>query len=255
MKNSQQGFAPLLLLAIIALLAIGGGAYVYLQKKQVNLPEVIKTPAQANPIPQTLPPQNPVSDANNVTANWETYTSTKDGYSFRYPEEWNIGDGGIFSKQGVPSSRNGFFGAFYASDLYVLIHSPESANSTRRASPQEVMSDDYPSNRGVKKEEWLHINNIPVLYYDTTSDTIPDGPNGDIRFVIFTAEKQYVFVLSPGNKVSPTSFVPEDTNTMKKIISTFSLLNSFDKFVDMTSIPLSTFQLKTTPYQPYQQTQ
>jgi len=188
------------------------------------------------------------------TANWKKYTNTKDSYSFRYPSEWSIDDAGFFSKQGVSSWKDGFFSSFFASDLYVLIHSPESTNATRSASPQEVMSHDYPSNRGVKKEEWLHINGIPVLYYDTTSDTLPDGPNGDIRFVIFTSKKQYVFVLSPGNKVSPTSFVPGDSNIMKKIISTFSLLNSSDKFVDMTSIPLSTFQMETTPYQPYRPT-
>ncbi|MCX6787323.1 MAG: hypothetical protein NTY93_02245 [Candidatus Kaiserbacteria bacterium] len=46
MKNSQRGFVMPLLLAIIAILLIGGGAYVYMQNKQTNQPATTNSVAQ-----------------------------------------------------------------------------------------------------------------------------------------------------------------------------------------------------------------
>lgn len=65
MKTIQKGFVTPLLLAIIGILLIGGGAYVYMQQKSANQPEVA-----------------------NQTADWKTYTNTKDGYQLKYPADW-----------------------------------------------------------------------------------------------------------------------------------------------------------------------
>ena len=47
MKISQKGFIAPLLLALIAILLIGGGAYVYVQNKQSNQPVVVSQTSQA----------------------------------------------------------------------------------------------------------------------------------------------------------------------------------------------------------------
>lgn len=50
-KNLQKGFAPLLIVAIIAVLAIGGGAYVVTKNKQAKIAELednLNTQANAN---------------------------------------------------------------------------------------------------------------------------------------------------------------------------------------------------------------
>jgi hypothetical protein len=47
MKNNQKGFAVSLIITIIAILAIGGGAYVYVNKKTVNTPSADATTSSA----------------------------------------------------------------------------------------------------------------------------------------------------------------------------------------------------------------
>ena len=66
MKISQKGFIAPLLLALIALLLIGGGAYVYIQNKQPNQPATI-----------------PTSD-------WKTYTNSQYKFQFMYPADAEI---------------------------------------------------------------------------------------------------------------------------------------------------------------------
>ena len=54
MKNLQKGFAIPILIAIVALLVVGGGAYVYNNQKAeapvVNIPEVINNVSTSTPI-------------------------------------------------------------------------------------------------------------------------------------------------------------------------------------------------------------
>ncbi len=60
MKTPQKGFISPLLLALVAVLLLGGGAYMYTQNKQGNQPE-------------------------KETANWNTYTNVQYGFEFKYP--------------------------------------------------------------------------------------------------------------------------------------------------------------------------
>ena len=69
MKNLQKGFVVPLLLGIIALLVIGGGVYIY-QNKKAEVPST-NTNTEVN--------------SENVTSNWKTYTNTKYGFEFQYP--------------------------------------------------------------------------------------------------------------------------------------------------------------------------
>ncbi|MEI6191245.1 MAG: hypothetical protein WCP24_02670 [bacterium] len=58
MKNKEKGFVIPLIIAIIALLAIGGGVYVYTNKKTVN-PPVVNVPKVVNTVPAPIVKDEP----------------------------------------------------------------------------------------------------------------------------------------------------------------------------------------------------
>ncbi|MDO8561251.1 MAG: PsbP-related protein [bacterium] len=64
-EASRQGFISPLLLALVAILILGGGAYVYGQKKQASQPVV-------------------------QTSDWKTYTNTQYGFSLQYPNDLTV---------------------------------------------------------------------------------------------------------------------------------------------------------------------
>jgi hypothetical protein len=80
MKNNfKKGFVVPLLLGIIALLVIGGGIYIY-QNRKAEAPTVVDTGTQQTNA-QT-PPVNTQTD----NSNWKTYTNTKYGFEIKYSE-------------------------------------------------------------------------------------------------------------------------------------------------------------------------
>ncbi len=90
MKNSQKGFIVPLLLAVIAILVVGSGIYIYSSKKASTVV--------------------PVGVNNNVassTSNWQTYTNNQYGFSFQYPQNMHI------DVLKVSSPRAGFFVSEY----------------------------------------------------------------------------------------------------------------------------------------------
>lgn len=70
---NQKGFIAPPLLALIAILVLGGGAYVYVQKKQANPPVTANSTAQ--------------------TATWNTHKNTKYNYEIKYPDTWMLDNG------------------------------------------------------------------------------------------------------------------------------------------------------------------
>lgn len=76
MKNTQRGFVMPLLLALIAVMLIGGGAYVYTQNKQGNQSEVVS--------------QTPGTTSIAETANWKTYTNNAFSFSIKLPPNNNV---------------------------------------------------------------------------------------------------------------------------------------------------------------------
>lgn len=108
MKNSQyvrqaqykKGFVVPLLLAIIAVLIIGGGVYIYNNKK-AEAPVVIDTGTQ-----QTDTQTSPVNTQTN-NSSWKTYTNDERFYEFRYPEYGKISTaGGLTSETVVELTSN-----------------------------------------------------------------------------------------------------------------------------------------------------
>ncbi len=77
MKNSQKGFVVPLLLAIIAVLVVGGGVYVYKNKTDV-------APLK-NQVEQQTNTQ--ISDSN---LDFKNYANAKLGYSISYPSSYHI---------------------------------------------------------------------------------------------------------------------------------------------------------------------
>ena len=62
MENSQKGFVVPLLIAIIAVLVIGGGVYIY-ENKKTEVPAVVDTTTQqANQVQQTNTQNPPVTN-------------------------------------------------------------------------------------------------------------------------------------------------------------------------------------------------
>ncbi|MCR4276432.1 MAG: hypothetical protein NUV90_03540 [Candidatus Parcubacteria bacterium] len=68
MKTSQKGFISPLLLALIAVLLIGGGVYAYVQNKQASQPVAAQT------------------------SDWKTYTNSQYGFEVKYPLNWFLID-------------------------------------------------------------------------------------------------------------------------------------------------------------------
>lgn len=66
MPTSHKGFISPLLLMLIAVLLLGGGAYVYVQTKQ----------------------KAEVQIPNAQTADWKTYTNIRYSYTIEYPSNW-----------------------------------------------------------------------------------------------------------------------------------------------------------------------
>lgn len=77
MKNTQRGFIVPLLIAIIAVLVVGGGVYLYTQNNSQQ--------------PTALQATNSLlATSSNQYAGWKTYSNTKYGFSFKYPAGYDL---------------------------------------------------------------------------------------------------------------------------------------------------------------------
>ncbi len=233
MKNTQKGFIVPLLLVLVAVLLVGGGVYVYTQKKQ---------PSQSVTENVVLPQPTPTAQTSNPqTANWKTYTNTKEGVSFQYPSEWLLkyveqnsaddpfGAARILEEETFNHdlSVNNSFGTFYINNLVVQ-------NKSGLVTPQEYMS--YPLSVSSTKE-WKHINGIPVLYTVISREDFLNV----ISYSIFTSQKEYRFNLYPNLVKQPTSLTSKDLDSIEKVISTFVSSNPSEKFVQF-SLPSNNSQ-------------
>lgn len=119
MMNKQKGFVIPIVVAIIALLVLGGGTYVYVNKKavdnsKINFPDIVNNlptstttknnPPVISPIACTMDAKMcpdgsyvgrtgpkcefvcPIID--NQTSNWKTYTDTNNNITLKYPSSW-----------------------------------------------------------------------------------------------------------------------------------------------------------------------
>ncbi|MFC1419379.1 hypothetical protein [Streptacidiphilus cavernicola] len=82
---NTKGFGLIAVLAVVVVLGVigGGGAYVYHQNHKTKPATKTSTTSKSDGSSSTKP--KPVAD---VYAGWGTYTSAKEGLSFRYPSGW-----------------------------------------------------------------------------------------------------------------------------------------------------------------------
>ncbi len=77
MKNLQKGFVVPLIIAIIAVLAIGGGIYYSKNKSKIS--------------------SNTSQGVVKETADWKTYSNNKYGFEFKYPPTWYMSENGALT--------------------------------------------------------------------------------------------------------------------------------------------------------------
>lgn len=93
--KTTKGFISPLLLALIAILLIGGGAFVYVQTKNQGNQVVVGTVTS----PQSI---STAQTSSSQTANWKTYINSQYKFTFQYPttakvEIGGYGGGGILN--------------------------------------------------------------------------------------------------------------------------------------------------------------
>lgn len=101
MKNLQKGFAVPLIIAIIAILAIGGGVYVY-QNKKVETPASTDVQVQQSNQTQQTNTQTPTVTTQKNTSN-KIYRHPSGLYNISIPLNWIVSDvreGVVFSDLG-----------------------------------------------------------------------------------------------------------------------------------------------------------
>lgn len=89
--NKQKGFAPILIVIIIA--ALVGGYLIYQNQTKPTPPPTTQLTSAPTPTPE--------STNSAETANWKTYTDAENGFSISYPGEFavnKIGGGVSFQK-------------------------------------------------------------------------------------------------------------------------------------------------------------
>ncbi len=148
MKNQNKGFIVPVLIGIIALLIIGGGVYVY-ENKKVETP--ISTDVQGQqsnqnqqptgqntvvtPVTQNKPPQ--IS-----TSNWKTYTDSTSGFSLKYPTGWQVLPSvGTLTRIAFGQAKNigtaGYDGEWF---IFVYSDSETNINNMRKSLGEETES-------------------------------------------------------------------------------------------------------------------
>jgi hypothetical protein len=196
----QKGFAPILLLVgIIVIALIGGGVY-YLGTKNTS------TPAQ-NQIAATPTP----SHLKEPASNWKTYTNTQYGYSIKYPANAN------FSEETFTQSQ------FYGKSLGA-IHIGIPAKNPNKESPTSKIVNVYIWNSStdqplysaaMKHGKYIDIGNYKALY--------------DVPLREAGPEQKIYYIQGPNKfyEISQDDLLPlEESSIFDQILSTFKFLDS-----------------------------
>ena len=95
MSHSKGFITPLI--AIVIIIALGIGGYVFLQSKKIRNENLASSSAPTTQSTTPVTPsststiaQNASSTPSTVPADWKTYRNEKYGFKFQYPQEWHI---------------------------------------------------------------------------------------------------------------------------------------------------------------------
>jgi len=193
MKNSQKGFIAPILLIFIALLVVGGGVYIY-ENKKAEVPTVIDTGTQqSNQNQQQTNTQTlPVSTQQNSTKNKSTVKNSevlffqnynKDNftqydqakyYSVRYPKGW-----AVYQVRGQDTSADS-----------LLLVPQDMANKYIKTSPEKMLSgsETYTLRKAVGKDKQQMIEVGAGFQY--SGYVPPEDHEKYLRLVAQSAEKE-----------------------------------------------------------------
>lgn len=187
MKNSKSFIVLPVLIAIgVAILVVGGGAYVYVKNKQVSNPEVV------------APIYNATSTAQ--TAGWKTYTSTKLGISFSYPQSWGDAKESYYDSAHTKNGQGKLLIIEFSNSLNnkypaIAAASPDYAPYEGYAYKGEKSLQEVYKQKGDYKTDPLYFNlagNIPALEVFATNANIDMGyPAKGIEVYAKLADNQF----------------------------------------------------------------
>lgn len=197
MSNLQRGFIAPLLLALIALLILGGGAYVYMQNKQVSQSAVVTETTQATST-------TPTSEIETLKDG--VYDNFKDGFQFQVPSTWKLMP--VYLPVFITSSGARILGTqsfFESPDLDRVLQGGEggatwewkqgatiyisvNASTTIKFKDLQKFGRSYQDKSGQNKlgPEWINVKTIKVAGEDALIYDLPaTGDSTETHFFAF----------------------------------------------------------------------
>ncbi|MDO8639116.1 MAG: hypothetical protein Q7R43_06075 [Candidatus Daviesbacteria bacterium] len=201
----SKGFAPILILVGIVVVALAVGGYLLYQNQVKPVPIVAP-----QPIAQT-------STSPDETANWKTYTNTKYGYSIKYPNDWHI----ILPGKDGDKSIN--IQNYSESEITQQEQQSMSLNPDKLSVTIGVY--DEKAIHSISLDNWLKTNGhyVSTIYGSPTSTEYIEVSGLKILKLLYQNSLQF-YILSNGKNVFYVYYTPNNTsliNTFNQILSTF----------------------------------
>ena len=205
---NQKGFTPILiLLVVVIMVGLSGGLYYF---SKTNSPKPNAT--------QVLAPSSSPTDE---TANWKTYTSKENGYSFKYPSAWRIAEP-INSPVEIyswPSNKH----YDLVPDSEISIHIQFQDNPSK-LTIEAWFQQDWGNERNKNNEQSILVNGIQAIRY-TNKNLVRPLQYTSVSFV-------------HGDKVYNISAKPPDS----KYLQVFDTIISTFKFTDQQTLDTSNWK-------------
>lgn len=242
----RSGFAPLLIILIIAILGAGiFWGYKYVSKKNAQktitpAPYPIETPTSGS----TKTPSPYPIETINPTVNWKTYTSTKYKFSFKYPNNFKVRNS--IEKPFYSLEEPIVFGIVLTQDIYTnlgqtpaikvqVVQTNKTINQildqlkSGIEDTKESMSDPnniyYGANPPkINSIETIQIENIEATKVERYQG--PGAPNAEI-LEYYIKSPTHVFILTSNYGTNNPDVGQDGTlekETLSKIITTFKFV-------------------------------
>ncbi len=216
----QTGFAPILILVgILVITLVGGGAYYFGSQKppvQPQNPIVISSPT-----PTTSPTDaSGVPNGTAETANWKTYTNNKYQFSFKYPPVWTYADSSNLGLGEASEARKGGY--------RILLGDP--ARTVSAGNGKTIIMGSIDLKIHNKENDAFYYDNLSDYYKNPTStkNTVINGLSiSEIHHTACSTNNDCISVLfkKGGNIFIFDTWVwterLKDLDTIYQILSTF----------------------------------
>ena len=219
-KTTQRGFIVPLLLALIAVLLIGGGAYVYVQFKNFN--------PSATDLPLTQ------ATSTSQTSNWKTYTNYAFGFSIQLPSNNNVYtcEGDLSQPQFANEKSYRVFILENPSDVDLIKSCDYSKHTNlaiyvRRSSPGEYsdLVENWKKSYGDGK--YVTVTEVSFAGHDAVLNTKVESPNNYNPYKEMAINGgTYLYIIDLYKK----------SDSLEKILATFKVIQAKDKLSDWQTL-------------------